>query len=897
MVKKNVLALLVVLAIAAPAMAQQLTGSISGVAKDNTGVGLPGVSVAITAPVLQGTRTVVTRNDGTYKVLNLPAGAGYQVTFTLSGFNAFEATKQEVRLGLDTQVNGTIQLSQVKAEVVASAEAPVVDTTQTNTQQNYSQDYLKNIPIGSANRSYQGIIAQAPGVVTTGGNPNVMGGNILENSFLIDGVNTTDPVTHTFAFNLNYDAVQEVALQTSGFAAEYGRASGGIVNVVTKAGGNEFSGSLDIRYDNNKFGQSGDHFDNSVSKSRNTPWGATLGGPVVKDALWFFANTQRADTFRTPFTTNTTILSQVPDPAVRRFTGYNSGGKLSFNAFPELSGFLSVQDAFASIPGATNLASVRPEAASTQDQKTRLYSLKMNGTLNQNWFADLNLGRHQQFLETAPSSGTDAISQWTNRTGGSVTYDNYLNHQRGDRNRTLGGLSTTYFVSDFMGNHQIKAGYDMDRTTFPSFNWTTGTPSDPSLCLHTQGRDCGATFTFNGFDAAGNRIPFRQTVVENNPLNEMSARSYAGYLQDQWSPIKNLTLNLGLRWDETQYDNNLGANFMNFVKFQPRLSAAWDVLGDGKNRLSADYGTYYVDPALTFNRLFIAGGTSAMSRTFSWNAATQQWGLLSQTGGVPVTASLVDGPLKPTWDEQLNIAYQRELMTGLSATATYVYKKTHDIFEDTCINQTDCPDFWLSNQPGRDIGQTDVLKKNFFAYIFQLDYRHTRGQVSASYAFSKSQGSTDAGVTQYAGDDFDLYPDNFTNRFGYLADDARNRFKLYGFYRVPFIETELSAAYTYRSGLPYNVTTTSPAGFGNVFVEPRGTSRMTVKHNLDVEVKKSFELANRLNVTPIVSAFNVLNDETPNLYGTTVASPTTLRQPTGWDRPRSFQIGIRLDWN
>jgi hypothetical protein len=896
MVKKSVLALLVVLAlVAAPAMAQQLTGSISGTVKDNSGVGLPGTSVTITAPVLQGTRMAVTRSDGTYKVLNLPAGSGYQVAFALSGFNTFEATNQEVRLGLDTQLNATMQLS-VKAEIVVTSEAPVVDVTQTNTQQNFNSDYLKKIPIGTANRSYQAILVQAAGVAG-GSNPNVMGGNILENSYMIDGVNSTDSVTHTFTFNLNFDAIQEIALLTSGYAAEYGRASGGVVNVVTKSGGNEFSGSFDVRYDNNKFVQNGDHYDNSLSTSRNTPWGVTLGGPVVRDALWFFGDTARRDSYSSPYTTNQTILSQNPTPAPQRFTGYNSGGKLSFTALPELNGFVSIQDSFANIPGATNSAAYRPEATNEQDQTSRIFSLKLNGVFTQNWFGELNAGTHQSEVKSFPVTGSDAISGWQNRTGGGVWYDNYTNNQGGPRKRTLGGLSSTYFLSDALGNHQIKAGYDMDKTEFPSWNYTTGTPSDPSFCPGFDGRTCGAYFTFNGFDAAGNRIPYRQMVSERNPVQNRSARSFSGYIQDQWAPMSSLTFNLGVRWDETKYDNNLGVNFMNFVKLQPRLSAAWDVVGDGKNRLSADYGTYYIDPALTFNRLFNAGGTSPVSRTYQWSTTTQKWNLLQQTGGNPVTASLIDGQLHPTWDEQINVAFQRQITQGLSGTFTYVYKKTHDIFEDTCITQPECADFWVSNQPGAKLGLLDVLKKSYYGYMFQLDYRATRVQANFSYVYSKSQGSTDAGSTQYAGDDFDWSPDNYVNRYGYLADDARNRFKLYGTYRIPFIETQFSAAYTYRSGLPYNVTSTSPGGWGNIFVDPRGSNRATVKHNLDLELKKQFQVMGRLSVTPIVSVLNVFNDETPNAYGGTVASASTLRQVTGWDRPRSFQVGFRIDWN
>jgi Carboxypeptidase regulatory-like domain/TonB-dependent Receptor Plug Domain/TonB dependent receptor len=614
---KRISLMILALAIAAitlPAMAA-LVGTASGVVKDSAGAPLPGVSVTVTSPVLQGARTAVTRGDGSYRLFNLAPGDGYKAVFQLSGFQTVTSATFGVRIDLDSQVNATLKLADVKSEIVVTAEAPVVDVTQTSTQANFTSDYLKKIPIGSANRSYQSIPAQAGGVVGTG-NPNVFGGNILENNFLVDGVNTTDPVTHTFSFNLNFDAVQEVSLQRSGYEAEYGHATGGIINVVTKSGGNQFTGSFDIRYDNNKFRQNGDHFDNSITVSRNTPYGLTLGGPVVKDAFWFFANGARADNYTAPPPSSSTVIAaQVPSPAIRRFTGWNTGAKLSFTASPQLNGFFNFADSFALIPGSSNSNIVRPEAASTQDQKTRIYTLKLNGIVNQNWLTDFNVGRHEEFIASYPSSGTDAISLSQNRTQGSVYYDNWNNHQEGNRNRWLGGASSTYYLSNLGGNHTIKGGLDLDYTVFPAFNYTTGTPSNPAFCAGTNGRVCGATFTFNGFDASGNRIPYRQVVTERLPLLTTSGRTFAGYIQDQWQPISRLTFNIGLRWDESKYYNNVGANYTNFIKFQPRLAAAFDLTGDGKTSVRANYGHFFIDSALTFNRLFYGNYTTAVSRT------------------------------------------------------------------------------------------------------------------------------------------------------------------------------------------------------------------------------------------------------------------------------------------
>ena len=902
--KKLLVSLALLLVVAYPAFGA-LDGSVSGVVKDSSGGVLPGVSVLAKSPVLQGTRTAVTRNDGTYRLPSLPPGGGYTIEFALSGFKTVSRSGIAVRLSEDTQINPVMQLADVQTEVVVTGETPVVDTTQTNTAQNFTNEHLRKLPIGSATRSYQSILAQAPGVVGTG-NPNVNGGNILENSFMVDGINTTDPVTHTFSFNMNFDAIQEVSVQTSGFGAEYGRATGGIVNVVTKSGGNEFSGSFDVRYNSFKLADEGDYYDPDFTPFRSTPWGVTLGGPIVKDRLWFFGNLSRGDNYSTPATANTVILSQNPNQVARRFDGWNDGLKLSFNLSDKLNGFVNFTDAQARIPGAINSTLYRPEAMSTQTQRAQILNLKLNGILSDSWIGELQVGQSNSKLETGPTSGDLATSTWTNRTQGSVRYDNYNNFQRSNRDRTQAGVNSTYFLGGFAGNHEFKAGFDLDRTKFPSLNFTTGTPSDPAFCSlgATPGAVCGATFTFNGFDASGARVPYQQSISERTPQVERSGKSYAAYFQDQWRPTPRLTVNLGVRWDKTQYLNNVDLKIIDFDKFQPRLSVAYDLLGDGKTVARANYGQFYAEPGLTAIRGADTGIYSPYSAVYNWVAAQGKWVLdpRSVRGGVAggvLTGALIDPDLKPTYDEQINVAVEREVMRNLSVTATYIYKKTKDIFEDTCTDQENCPDFWITNWPGKDLGLENPLTKDYYGYQFQIDWRlpNGRGIVNASYVYSKSRGSTDAGSTQYIGADFDVYPYNFVNMYGYLGDDARNRIKVNASYRIPYIETDFGVAYTYRSGFAYNDTRSDPYG-GTEFVLPRGTSRGPIAHNFDLQLEKTFNIGFPTNVSSVSvvgSVFNLLSRENVTSIGGTTTS-TTYKQPLSYSRPRSYELGFRIDF-
>jgi hypothetical protein len=168
--------------------------------------------------------------------------------------------------------------------------------------------------------------------------------------------------------------------------------------------------------------------------------------------------------------------------------------------------------------------------------------------------------------------------------------------------------------------------------------------------------------------------------------------------------------------------------------------------------------------------------------------------------------------------------------------------------------------------------------------------------VNASYVYSKSRGSTDAGGTQYLGGDFDSYPQNFVNTYGYLPDDARNRFKVYASYMIPFVETNLGVNYNYRSGFPYTIYVNDPS-YGTIYQEPRGNSRGPVMHQLDFQLEKQFYLgfARNLSVSVIGACQNLFSSEQATVIQSQVGTANFL-QATTWQLPRRWQLGFRVDF-
>ena len=232
-------ALLLLVALAAPAFAQPAqTGTISGVILDATGAVLPGVTVTITSQDRGFSRDTVSGETGHYLFPAVPIGR-YSITASLQGFETALITDNQVEVDKTTSVEVGMKIGALTDTVQVIGDTPIVDATNVTANTRLSRDEFDKLPVG---RSYQALIGAAPGVVGTG-NVNSAGALTTANLFAIDAVDTTDPTTGTFGTNLNFEAIQEVSVLTSAVGAEYGRAQGAIVNVITKSGTNTFSGS------------------------------------------------------------------------------------------------------------------------------------------------------------------------------------------------------------------------------------------------------------------------------------------------------------------------------------------------------------------------------------------------------------------------------------------------------------------------------------------------------------------------------------------------------------------------------------------------------------------------------------------------------------------------------
>jgi carboxypeptidase family protein len=288
--RKWIVALAIVLLATGSAFAQT-TGRILGRIVDESGGALPGATITVTSPSLQGASTAVTDSEGNYRFPTLPSGT-YTVKVMLSGFKTVEQKAVQVGIDRTVEVNLTMPVASVQETVQVEAASPVVDTSSTSIGINAKADIFNRLPI---QRNIYSIARIAPGTTEDTVGTAVFGSTGAENQYIIEGLNATGMERGQRQKQLNFDFVQEIEVKTGGLPAEYGRMTGGILNVVTKSGGNTYEGSFfgfsaggALQANDKTEAQRPTTTTTVTNIDRQWDGGANLGGYILRDRLWFF---------------------------------------------------------------------------------------------------------------------------------------------------------------------------------------------------------------------------------------------------------------------------------------------------------------------------------------------------------------------------------------------------------------------------------------------------------------------------------------------------------------------------------------------------------------------------------------------------------------------------------
>ncbi len=610
----------------APLILAQTTGEIRGQVKDSTGAVLPGVSVEVKSPALQGAKTAITGPDGSYRVSLLPPGE-YTVTFSLAGFGP---VRKNVAVQLDKTVvvEGTLSLS-TTAEVTVSGAAPVIDATSSSTGANFTSEFVKTLPVG---RGFQAIATKAPGVIQGFGsdstNFNVQGSTGAENSFIIDGVDTTEIQYGRQGKAAPSEFIQEVEVKVGGYQAEYGHAQGGVLNAITKSGGNAFHGDAFGYYQGRANDADGSniwvaedkHLQNKADSLtttraqtdpiRNTlraDFGADIGGYFWPDRVWFFGAYDRVHeggkNFLNDPVGNGTINGSA-GPGTGKLTGATTArilnqdlyaGKVTFRLTEGLSLVGSVFGDPSSLGpnlGTPNPGSDPGTYQGTQDQGGLDYTGRLSGVVGSSFLFELQGAKHKEKTIQTPANDVDRLfltitpsgQPSTGGLGFHRTQEFWRNYFRG---------SVSYYAS-LLGSHEFKGGGDYAQVNSDSKRVYTGPPGNKETVFIYKFVE--GTFYQHEYNSNGLRNPDGSPIeVDIAPGGTLSRSNNTGvFFQDKWQILPTLTLNLGLRWEDQKVkDINNATQIHINDEWMPRVGFAWDFIGNGRSRLYGNYARFY----------------------------------------------------------------------------------------------------------------------------------------------------------------------------------------------------------------------------------------------------------------------------------------------------------------
>lgn len=664
------LLLSLVLCLTASAFGQETTGEIQGTVKDQAGAVVPNVSVTIKGVDVGFNRTAQTDENGFYRARQIPPGT-YTVSITASsGFAA--QTKEGVQVGignattLDFTASSAVSAS---VNVVSDDSGVILDTTETKAQDNISAREIDNLPKGTG---FSSLLKTTASVrpEPLGGQFSINGATGPENSFIIDGQETQNYKNGLLNSNndIPYQALQEIQVKTSGFEAEFGGATGGVINGVTKSGSNEFHGEFGLQFNTNKLnagprpvlsnqlittipdtGQGLESFPQRRDKGTNEYPTASLGGPILKDRLWFFAihsprivNTTRTTTFIQGFgatrafaTIPAAIAGASPIQTATERTTYNYSA-LRLDASPFNS--LRVSSSFTwnpivdkgqllggtyvlGSPGFTTLAGQvfqGSDLASLQGGRQNSNNFRVEGiwTPTSKAVVDLRYTRgflNQKLGSYGISNDPRIICQsvpaaFVAVAGCSQGFQSTRNNDKVTKDVSIRSTidANVSYLFNGLGRHEVKGGFERSKI----FNDVlTGAVGIGRSYLY-YGRN---TFSPNNVYVqwkinAGNTYPLPTlpagvTVVGTGVNYQFGASGSATntantvFFQDKWQPTSRLTLNLGLR-TEKEVIPAFNATHINLQfgwkdKLAPRLGAAYALTADGKTKISAFYGRFF----------------------------------------------------------------------------------------------------------------------------------------------------------------------------------------------------------------------------------------------------------------------------------------------------------------
>jgi hypothetical protein len=738
--------------------AQQATSKIFGVVQLEDGSLVPGVNVEATSPKLVGKQTAVTDENGSFRLLNLAPG-NYKLVFTLQGFQTVVRENVMVALEQTLNVKITMKLGNIEEMVTITGQVAQIDVKSTTKGMTLTKEVFQTLPKG---RNFDSLITAIPGVSNEPmlGGTSIDGATGLENMYYIDGTDVTNIVNGTNGQSASFDFVDEVQVKASGYQAEFGGSLGGVINVVTRSGGNEFHGevlgfysgaALRAAYSDRLDYSRTDttvaqyfKYDDYIGKNADNRFegGFNIGGYILKDKLWFFGS------FLPVYYTNTrTVDFGGTGTAIKDYKRtenyWNYQAKLTAQPIKNLRLTASVVNNYYKYKGNLESSFGNSNATISPDEYGITYpnfsaSASADFTVGNNFMLSIRGGYFNRSSQDPLVAPTETFYRFSTEAPGGYF---------GTTNAGIPGVpasqvhptqwrSATAYPQSLVKNLDEKYSINADMTYFMNLagehSWKAGvqfvrqgqnynnTAIFPIVFLawdrsyQAYGTDYGrGTYGYYSIRGAADAGPY-------GDYYKAYANRFAIYLQDSWTIANRVTINLGVRTESEyipSYSNNPDFASVKPIswgfgdKLAPRLGFVWDVNGDSSLKVFGSAGIFY-----DVMKLAMAAGSYG---GFKWKSAIYplnitdftQIGQASWSYGTPLAVfdfripsfDSTDPDMKPMSQMELSVGVEKKLKDDLAFTARLVNKNLLWAIEDIGVVTSEGEAYYTSNPGGEFI--------------------------------------------------------------------------------------------------------------------------------------------------------------------------------------------------
>ena len=887
MLGKCLFAVACVLVVTSLAQAQETTtGSIAGRVVDAQGLAVPGATVTVVTP--QGPRLFTTDSDGQFFAAFLTPGP-YEVRVELQGFRPLNRRGIDVRLGQRVDLPLTLTVGAVSETVNVTASAPVVDTSSTTAGTVIDSTTLSRLPVG---RRFSDALYLAPGVSSGGqvgsANPSLAGGSGLENQYVIDGVNVTNAGygalgSYSIVFGslgnaVPFDFIQELQVKTGGYEAEFGQATGGVVNLITKSGSNAFRGSGFAYFRPERTESSYKQVTTvngtvNVTATRSEDAGVEVGGPLVRNHLFFFGAIDpqwQRTTYVAPEGFPLRSLGGVRQD--RRIVAYAAKGTWQVASAHRIDASFFGDPAHGKNGPQRYSALLRTDTAGFSELDKyggHNQTVKYEGAFSSAWLLEASFARAQNSLVEVPSVNepfvTDSTVTPQVRSGGIGFFE--VGNE---------GVNRQYAakVTNFVRDHTLRYGVEYEDIDYTNTINRTG----PTFTLPNGVQTVTGAQIQILPDPAFGQI-FR--VTRANTTNSQDTRQHyvALFAQDSWKIGNRLTVNPGVRYERQKLTGSL-AELTLGNNWAPRIAATYDPLGRGTMKIYGSWGFFYgkMPNDLAARALSADAGVSRADYFDLGLTQPVPDGVLAldttshflQQG---VAASAIDPDVKSSYVNEALVGFEFEAGPGLNLGVRYIHRDIPRVIEDVQpfpivaadlgIPGAQSVDYTLTNPSpstptAGDLGASfEKAIHRYNAVEFTADKRFAdRWSLQASYRYSRLRGTfegffrddngqSDPGITSLF--DFPTNDPSYTAigvpQFGYRGDvrflgalgegplplDRPHQVKLFGSYS-PIVPLTLGAGVTFTSGKPLTALAANPVyqTAGEIPEGPRGSGFDTV---------------------------------------------------------------------